>query len=81
MALTAPFMAPPTRSGAYGYGSVFRLTPSNGTWTYTDLHDSTDGSDGAFPTAGLTLDANGNLYGSTTTGGSHGAGVIFEIAP
>ena len=25
--------------GAYGYGSVFKLTPASGQWTYTSLHD------------------------------------------
>ena len=32
--------------GANGYGSVFKLTPSNGGWTFTSLHDFTGGSDG-----------------------------------
>lgn len=68
-------------SGAYEYGSVFKLTPSNGSWIYTDLHDFTDGSDGGYPIAGVTLKANGNLYGATTTGGTYGAGVVFEITP
>ena len=66
--------------GAYGYGSVFRLTPSNGSWVYTDLHDFTNGSDGSFPVGGVTLDANGNLYGTTTNGGA-GLGTVFEITP
>lgn len=65
--------------GLYGYGSVFRLTPSNGGWIYNDLHDFTDGSDGSYPIGGVTLDASGNLYGTTTNGGSAGGGVVFEI--
>ncbi len=32
--------------GAYGYGSVFKLTPSGGGWIYADLYDFTGGSDG-----------------------------------
>jgi hypothetical protein len=35
--------------GIYFSGSVFKLTPSNGGWTYTSLHDSTGGSDGGNP--------------------------------
>jgi uncharacterized repeat protein (TIGR03803 family) len=67
--------------GAYLYGSVFKLTPSNGSWIYTDLHDFTGGSDGAAPEAGVTLDTRGNIYGTTAGGGSSGSGVVFEIAP
>jgi uncharacterized repeat protein (TIGR03803 family) len=67
--------------GAYGAGSVFKLTPSNGSWTYTSLHDFTDGNDGGFPKSNLVLDANGNLYGTASTGGTYGQGVVFEITP
>ncbi|MGC2110752.1 MAG: choice-of-anchor tandem repeat GloVer-containing protein [Candidatus Korobacteraceae bacterium] len=72
--------------GAYGAGSVFRLSPSNGSWTYTSLHDFTAGSDGGYPQCSLILDANGNLYGTTGAGGTSsncqgGCGVVFEITP
>jgi uncharacterized repeat protein (TIGR03803 family) len=42
--------------GANGYGAVFKLTPSNGSWTYTSLHDFTNGSDGGYPYSTLVLD-------------------------
>jgi uncharacterized repeat protein (TIGR03803 family) len=68
--------------GAYNLGTVFKLTPSGGSWTYTSLHDFTGGSDGADP-HGLIFDENGNLYGTTYLGGSQncsgGCGVVFEI--
>jgi len=64
--------------GAYGYGSVFELSPSNGGWTYTDLYDFTGGSDGGYPSGSVALGGNGNLYGTTTSGGS-GNGVVWEI--
>jgi uncharacterized repeat protein (TIGR03803 family) len=67
--------------GAFGLGSVFKLTPTGGAWTYTDLHDFKGLDDGANPIGGLTLDANGNVYGTTLNGGSEGAGVVWEIAP
>ena len=71
--------------GAYGYGTVFKLTPSNGGWTYTSLHDFTGGSDGANPISSLVFDANGNLYGTASQGGTGncpgGCGVVFEITP
>ena len=71
--------------GAYGSGSVFKLTPSAGGWTYTSLHDfCADGppcSDGAQPWGNVILDGNGNLYGTTTAGGASDLGVVFEITP
>jgi len=67
--------------GANQQGSVYKLTQSsNGNWTYTDLHDFS-GSDGAGPVGNLVMDANGNLYGVTSGGGSNQGGVIFEITP
>src|ERR1019366_2845509 len=63
-----------------GLGSVFKLTPSNGTWTETDLYDFR-GSDGEKPMGGVTLDSNGNLFGTTAYGGTNGCGVAYEITP
>jgi hypothetical protein len=76
-------------AGAYDYGAIFKLTPSAGGWTYTSLHDFTGGADGAHPWGQVILDANGNVYGTTTAGGSTvgecyenlGCGVVFEITP
>jgi len=67
------------QEGAYGYGTVFELTPTLGGWIYTDLYDFTGGNDGYAP-SGLTMDAGGNLWG-TASGGTFGNGVIFEITP
>jgi uncharacterized repeat protein (TIGR03803 family) len=64
-----------------GYGSIFKLTPANGIWTYTGLHDFTGGSDGANPMGGVNFDANGDLYGTTVYGGTTGGGVVWEITP
>jgi uncharacterized repeat protein (TIGR03803 family) len=68
--------------GPYGEGNVFKLSSSNGGWTYTDLYDFTGGNDGGAPEGNVTLDANGNIYGTTTGGGQYGfSGVIWEITP
>jgi uncharacterized repeat protein (TIGR03803 family) len=68
-------------AGAFGWGNVFKLTRSGGGWTYTDLYDFTEGNDGALPSGDLTMDASGNLYGTTQKGGSYGLGVVWEITP
>jgi len=60
----------------YGCGTVFRMAPdANGKWTETVLH-AFNGNDGSFPYAGLILDANGNLYGTTWYGTN-----VFKLAP
>jgi len=64
-----------------GSGSVFKLTHINGGWTYTTLYSFTGGSDGTYPDAGVALDANGNIYGTTSQGGAYGYGVVWELTP
>jgi len=60
-------------------GFVFKLTPSNGSWIFTDLHDFTGGADGAAPYGTLAIDANGSIYGTTIWGGANNYGVVFQI--
>ncbi len=72
--------------GAFGYGSVFKLSPGSGGWTYTSLHDFTGATDGGYPLSQVVMDANGNLYGTTSAGGtgsecSGGCGVVWQITP
>jgi uncharacterized repeat protein (TIGR03803 family) len=67
--------------GLYGNGNVFKLTLSNGAWTYSSLHDFTGGSDGGVPVSEVTIDPCGNLYGSASSGGAYGKGVVWKITP
>lgn len=67
--------------GAYGWGSVFKLTPSNGGWSYTSLHDFTGENDGSRPISDVIFDAQGNLYGTASLDGANGQGVVWEITP
>ena len=74
---------PGGEGGAYGYGTVFEITSSG---TLTTLHRF-DGTDGAYPYAGLVQATDGNLYGTTTNGGANnvctsgGCGTVFKITP
>jgi uncharacterized repeat protein (TIGR03803 family) len=43
------------------------------------LYSFAGGTDGANPEATLVMDAKGNLYGTTTAGGSDGNGTVFEL--
>jgi uncharacterized repeat protein (TIGR03803 family) len=68
--------------GANQLGNVFSLSPSNGGgWTYTSLYDFTGGNDGSCPYGTVAMDAHGNLYGTASSGGSQGFGVVWEITP
>jgi uncharacterized repeat protein (TIGR03803 family) len=63
--------------GASNYGTVFKLDAAG---TETVLHSFTGtGGDGANPYAGLVLDAQGNLYGTTSGGGTYSFGTVFEL--
>ena len=60
------------------------FNPSDGTETV--LYSFTGGADGSGPLAGLLLDGQGNLYGTTAGGGSLtcdgiGCGVVFKVTP
>jgi uncharacterized repeat protein (TIGR03803 family) len=66
------------------YGVVYELSPAaGGTWTETILHNFTGQPlDGSTPMAGLVMDSNGNLFGTTDSGGANGFdGAIYELSP
>jgi uncharacterized repeat protein (TIGR03803 family) len=71
-------------------GTVFQLTPTpSGSWTHTVLYSFNGRTDGGYPGRALTLDAAGNLYGTTAFGGDascaggngDGCGTVFQLAP
>ena len=62
-------------------GTVWELSPSNGTWTFTLLYafpNAVVWDYGPFP---LTLDPAGNLFGIINAGGANNEGMLFELAP
>jgi uncharacterized repeat protein (TIGR03803 family) len=71
--------------GTYGSGAVFRLSPSKAGWNETVLYSFTSGLDGGQPYGGVTLDAEGNLYGTAVVGGTYGncpedgCGVVWKL--
>ncbi len=68
--------------GTFGQGTVFELSPPTqplGAWTENVIYNFTGGADGAEPQSGLTMDAGGNLYGTTYLGGQGGLGTVFEL--
>jgi uncharacterized repeat protein (TIGR03803 family) len=69
--------------GTHGEGIIYELSPqTGGDWMETILHNFTSGtSDGRLPMAGVTLDAAGNVYGTTSAGGPYERGIAFKLAP
>jgi uncharacterized repeat protein (TIGR03803 family) len=70
--------------------AVAALTPTAGVAfsvarrpvTYTVLHNFAGPTgDGRYSIADVALDASGNIYGTTSSGGAYGAGVLFEVTP
>jgi uncharacterized repeat protein (TIGR03803 family) len=65
-------------------GTVFELSPAGGgQWTETILYSfcsQPECSDGVSPEAGLIFDSAGNLYGTTSNGGTVW-GTVFELSP
>jgi uncharacterized repeat protein (TIGR03803 family) len=70
-----------TKGGANGFGTVFELSPAGNGWTEKVLYSFQGNSDGSYPTSGLLLDGSGNLYGTTSNGGTGGGGTVFELTP
>jgi uncharacterized repeat protein (TIGR03803 family) len=65
-----------TEGGAYNDGTVFALRPTGG-WKVL-LYSFAGGNDGANPAANL-IAADGNLYGTTESGGAYGMGTVFRV--
>lgn len=59
-------------------GEVFKVTPSG---SLIVLHTFTNGDDGGAPVAPPIEGADGNLYGTTTTGGANGWGTVYKLTP
>ena len=47
--------------------------------SYSVIYNFTGGQDGAYPSAGLTIDNGGNIYGTALAGGTAGFGAVFSL--
>jgi uncharacterized repeat protein (TIGR03803 family) len=62
--------------GSSNYGVVFEVSSSG---TATVLYNFTGSTDGGYPFAPVIRDSQGNLYGTTETGGTASCGVVFKV--
>ncbi|HET6180331.1 MAG TPA: choice-of-anchor tandem repeat GloVer-containing protein [Candidatus Sulfotelmatobacter sp.] len=70
--------------GDLRYGTVFEPSPpavAGGSWTKAVLYAFKGGGDGAYPNGSLIFDKLGNLYGTTSGGGTTPGSSIFELKP
>ncbi len=71
--------------GGNGQGTVYEVTPAGKVTVLYSFCSKADCTDGANPSAGLIQATDGNLYGTTFSGGANttacngGCGTIFEI--
>jgi len=69
-----------SQGGPNGDGTVFEIAhTANGYASATTVLVSFNGTDGADPNGSLIADANGDLFGTTTSGGTSNNGTVFEI--
>jgi uncharacterized repeat protein (TIGR03803 family) len=69
------------QGGSSGVGTVFRLTPDlTGGYSHTVLKEFND-PDGSYPAGDVIQDSAGVLYGTTSSGGSSGFGMVFKLTP
>lgn len=70
--------------GANQTGMLFKLTQSNGNWTFTDVVDFAPrggGAPGCYPVGSPQIDSGGNLYGGAQMCGNSDGGTIWEYTP
>ena len=77
------FYGTTTSAGANGAGTVFKITPSGALTTLYSFcaQDYPFCTDGGGPSGALVQATNGDLYGTTQTGGANGDGTVFKITP
>ncbi len=69
--------------GVYGPGAAYKLTRSNGGWSYATLGSfEFQGASGSLPEGTVVVDAQGNVYGACYVGPPpHNGGTVWEITP
>ncbi|HLI47146.1 MAG TPA: choice-of-anchor tandem repeat GloVer-containing protein [Chthonomonas sp.] len=73
------------QGGSGSAGTIFRMN-TDGTgftvlYNFSAPNSNEQNADGAYPVAGLVQDSRGVLYGTTSSGGTNGDGVVFKIDP
>src|SRR6185369_6406864 len=76
------FYGTASSGGANNQGTIFKVNIGTGAFsTLADLTGTTGLAKGSFPLAGLTADAQGQLWGAASQGGREDLGVFFKVDP
>jgi uncharacterized repeat protein (TIGR03803 family) len=73
--------------GQANRGNVFELSPlGGGHWNYNVIYtfcpqQNCNNDGGGEPLAGIVLDGQGNIYGTTGAGGLYSEGAVYELIP
>ena len=85
-----------TRGPGYCYGDdgacggVFKFSRAGSGWILSSLYHFRGGSDGSWPTSGVTIGPDGTLFGTTASGGNGaqcdygdtpGCGTVYRLQP
>jgi uncharacterized repeat protein (TIGR03803 family) len=70
------FYGTTAHGGEFNDGTIFKLDSAG---TESVLYAFTGEADGGTPDGGLFRDPSGNLYGTTSQGGTQNAGVVFKL--
>ncbi|HEY7097877.1 MAG TPA: choice-of-anchor tandem repeat GloVer-containing protein [Terriglobales bacterium] len=64
--------------GAFDVGTIYKIDSQ---LKQTVLYSFTGGPDGGYPNSGIALDSQGNIFGTTDSGGANDAGTVFKVSP
>jgi hypothetical protein len=65
-------------TGGAGLGTVFELTPGQQSWAFNPIYTFA-GSQANGPSSKLTMNASGDLFGTSTGGGVYGFGTAYKL--
>jgi uncharacterized repeat protein (TIGR03803 family) len=68
-------------NGTLSRGTTFKMSLSGTPTTLYNFCSQPSCTDGTYPEGGLTLSSDGNLYGTTNSGGTKNSGTVFKMTP
>jgi uncharacterized repeat protein (TIGR03803 family) len=80
-ATNGAFYGTTSGGGTFDGGAVFKITTTGALTTLYSFCSLDNCADGANPEGALIQGTNGNLYGTTVSGGANGSGTVYEITP
>jgi uncharacterized repeat protein (TIGR03803 family) len=67
--------------GDSNLGTVYKISNVSGHWAENVLYSFQNVADGGIPVGGVIFDAEGDLYGTTSYGGTYAYGTVYRLSP